>query len=257
MKQGINKKNNTESGFTFVEMIVVISIFAIMGSIALFKFSEFNKRATLDNLAQNVALKIEEAKKSAISGVNNVTFATGIAPAYGMYFSTSTSSSTNKKLIYFADTPVAGGTEGDKIYQTTGGTSTLPCGTSYGAECLSVTSITGGEYISKICYPTGTSTYSCPSSATSAQIVFKRPFPDATMSVCTNPSSCIGYNPLSSAWATGSTAAINTQSLLIEMTSGLDPTLKQTIIATGLGQVRVFNGSATNACLSLGATTCP
>ncbi len=246
--------NNDERGFTFVEVITVISIFAIMGSIVLFKFNEFNKRATLENLAQDVALKVVEAQKSAISGVNSASLGGGIAPAYGMYFANSATGNANKKIIYFADIPTGANTEGDKIYQTTGGTSTLPCGTTYGSECLSVTSISTGEYVSRICYSTSATVFVCPSTSTSAQFVYKRPFPDATMSVCTAPASCTGYNPASGTWG----SAVPTSTLMIEITSGLDNTIKRTIIGTALGQIRVHNGSAQNACTSLGTGyTCP
>lgn len=249
----INKKNK-EGGFTFVEMITVISIFAVMGSIVLFKYGEFSKRANLDNLAQNVALKVVEAQKSAISGVKTSGVTSGLAPSYGMYFTINSSGSANKKLVYFGDMPAGADLEGDKIYQTTGGTSALPCGTSYGSECLSVTSVTSGEYVSRICYSTSATVFTCPSSSnTAAQIVYKRPFPDATMSVCT-ASTCTGYSPSTGTWG----SAVPTSNLMIELTSGQDTTLKRTIVSTALGQIRVYNGSAQSACTALGTGyTCP
>ncbi len=49
-------------GFTFVEFIVIISIFAIMAAIALFNFKGFRSSIGLNNLAYDIALEIKTAQ---------------------------------------------------------------------------------------------------------------------------------------------------------------------------------------------------
>jgi prepilin-type N-terminal cleavage/methylation domain-containing protein len=231
-----------DGGFTLAEMFVVISIFAIMASIVIFKFQSYNKSATLDNLAQDVALRVVQAQKTAISGVLTTGVSIGVtAPIYGVYFSSNPTSSANKKFIYFTDIyPTAIGITpaGNAQYDTIpAGTSTSLCGSSYGAECLSVTSMTTGDYISTICTQTGLSSANCPSPGV-AHISFQRPFPDAHIRVCP-----------------GTYCTADSQKTYIELTSGSDVTLKKTIIMTNLGQIRVFNGKVHDACIADGLTS--
>ncbi len=230
-------KLKTQSGFTLVEMFVIIAIFGVMASVVLFKFNDFNKSVTLENLTQDIALRIIGAQKTAISGVLTGTGATGTTPpTYGVYFRSNATLDTNSnKFIYFTDT------DGDKIYSTTSSGSSR-CQSPYSLECLSVTSMTGKEYISRICYnAVGSTAYTC-SYTSAAQVSFVRPFPDATIKICTTPTSCPAVS------------APNAQALYVQVTSGLDPNLKKTIITTNLGQVRVFNGSIANYCVANGAT---
>jgi Tfp pilus assembly protein FimT len=217
----------TERGFTLVEMFVIIAIFGVMASVVLFKFRDFNKSVTLENLTQDIALRVVEAQKTAISGVLVGTTGTGgTPPSYGVYFRSNTTLDTNSdRFIYFTDT------NGDKLYPTAS-SATPPCQAPYGVECLAVTKMTGREFVSRICYNAiGGTTYSC-STTSSAQVSFVRPFPDATIKVCASPTSC------------NTTSAVNAQSVYIQVNSGLDSNLKKTIIITNLGQVRVFNGCA-------------
>jgi Tfp pilus assembly protein FimT len=54
-----------QSGFTLVEFIVIMSIFAIMVGVVLFNFTSFRSRVTLDNLAHDIALSIRQVQTSA------------------------------------------------------------------------------------------------------------------------------------------------------------------------------------------------
>lgn len=55
----------TIPGFTLVEFIVIMSIFAIMVGVVLFNFTSFRSRVTLDNLAHDIALSIRQIQTSA------------------------------------------------------------------------------------------------------------------------------------------------------------------------------------------------
>lgn len=93
---------NCNKGMTYVELIVVLSIFAIMSSVILFNYSGFQAKVDIKTLASDIALKIVEAQKSAMSGKWDSNALPGWKPAYGVYFDTS-NSDEKKKFSYFAD----------------------------------------------------------------------------------------------------------------------------------------------------------
>ena len=88
------KKSN---GFTLIELVTVIAIMGAMTSIVLFNFRSFSIKLEFDNLSQDIALRIVQAQKAAMTGVQNVAF-TGlghdIKPAYGVYFSAAPASTS-------------------------------------------------------------------------------------------------------------------------------------------------------------------
>jgi len=229
---GFQKKTREgERGFTLLEVAFVITIFAIMASIVLFRFKDFGTKTAIENLAQDVALRIVSAQKAAISGSLTSGFAgTSEAnePSYGMHFVAGASSdAASREFAYFADT------NHNKMYDDPGAACTL------GSECLSITSITTGEYVSDICYAdSGAGTIPCSSTA-GVHITFTRPFPDATINICTSGGGTCSPTP--------------TGRVYIEITSGIDTALKKTIIVTSLGEVRVVDGSA---CAASGSTIC-
>lgn len=215
---------NKEKGFTLLEVAFVITIFAIMASIVLFRFKDFGTRTALDNLAQDVALRIVGAQKTAISG----TLAPGVTgtdessrPSYGVYFVSGAAGDTvSHQFTYFTDSAPHDGLFEDLH--------TCPAALTVGNECISVTTITTGEYVSNICYTTGGSgAFPCVPTG-SVHISFTRPFPDATMNICATAGAC---------------SPIRADRVYIEVASGIDPTQRKTIIATSLGQVRVFKGT--------------
>ncbi len=60
----------TQKGFTLIEFIVIISIFAIVASISFFSFSGFSSNISLSNLTHDIALVIREAQVGAISNLS-------------------------------------------------------------------------------------------------------------------------------------------------------------------------------------------
>ena len=163
------KRSFCRRGFTYIELIVVLSIFAVMSSIVLFDYGGFQAKIDIKNLASNIALKIVTAQKSSLSGSlpppqyapsNLLTW----KPSYGVYFSKSTSKDTsggdNKDFIYFTDldntTPPENGV--------------LDIG-----ESLDTISITGENYISGI-NKCSDDVCSSPSSIAYLSITFQRPY---------------------------------------------------------------------------------
>ena len=227
-----------ERGFTILELMFVIAIFGIMSSITLFGFRDFAQKTSFDNLAQDIALHIVQAQKAAISGkVNQTVLISSVAPTYGVFFeSGSTPSPANQRFTYFNDLPASGGGLLDMRYTApTGG------GCPPSSECISQTKITSGEYIDLISYVPMGGTYTPLASGSVAHITFTRPFPDASIILCTG-----------SAPTDPCTAPLS--NVYIELMSSISPTIKKTIVVNGLGEVRVYNGST--VCAYTGGTGC-
>ena len=91
------------AGFTIIELIVVITLFSILASVAIFNFGGFSESVNLSNLSQQIAGFVKKAQTAGSlgrvppPGVNPTI--TGWLPTYGVYFSTSNPS----QFIYFVD----------------------------------------------------------------------------------------------------------------------------------------------------------
>ena len=235
---------NGERGFTLIEMVFVFVIFAIMATITLFNFREFNNKATFNNLTDDVALRVVQAQKAALSGVLNANFlGQDVEPTYGMYFSMATPGAgvtavdaSQKQFVYFSDIPILGapynGVIGNKMYDLPASVS-CPTTPTLNNECLSVTAITTGEYISDICYlpPGDPATTDGHCGTFTLNIAFTRPLPDASLLI-------------KNVGDPATTAPTVAQAACIELLSPDASITKKTIIITSLGEIRVYNGAA-------------
>jgi len=150
---------------TYVELIVVLSIFSVMTSIVLFNYNGFQAKVDIKVLANEIALKIVEAQKSAIGGKLPISLPTVSPwrPSYGLYFDSS--SSNNKDFVYFTDLDQSGDYS-DASFCSFPGT----------GECLDKPHITKNNYISKLDSYLG----STPTPITTPlSITFTRPGSDA------------------------------------------------------------------------------
>lgn len=96
-----DKSYKLNSGMTYVELIVVLSIFSVMSSVAIFNYGDFQTKVDIKNLASDIALKIVEAQKSSLSGqLPPVTQSSTWKPSYGVYFNLG---NDNGSFIYFTD----------------------------------------------------------------------------------------------------------------------------------------------------------
>ncbi|MCX6752229.1 MAG: type II secretion system protein [Candidatus Nomurabacteria bacterium] len=135
---------------TYIELIVVLSIFAIMSSIVIFNYEQFQAKVDVKNLASDIALKIVEAQKSALDGqLPSLTQQSQIdstwKPSYGVYFDLSTDS---KSFIYFTDLNNINNNPGTQNSQYDG---TSSCN----GECIDKILITRNDSISQIASCTG------------------------------------------------------------------------------------------------------
>ncbi len=90
-------------GFTLIEFIVIISIFAIVASIALFNFSGFNSNISLSNLTHDVALAVRSAQ---VYGISSVGDSNDIEDpiAHGVYFKfINPTSGFDNEIVVFND----------------------------------------------------------------------------------------------------------------------------------------------------------
>ncbi len=178
-------------GVTFIELVIVISIFSILASTLLFNFPRFSRNLSVQNIAQDIALQINGAQREAISGLTNDLLydcdrtVSDCSPRYGVYL-VARGADHAKVLNFGGPFGPSGGTTilrffdlGDSLNLAngvldTGGT----CGQNDG-ECLDRLSIGQGNYISKICV--GDDNQCDLNAPAGLNIVFKRPFPDAIM----------------------------------------------------------------------------
>lgn len=209
---------HTEKGLTFIELIIVLSIFGIMASIVLFRFDDFTARVRINNLAQDIALRVVGAQKAAIAGAANASVTAGTRPTYGVFFeSATTPGPDNTQFTYFND---LGAPSNNKEYDAPASGCTN--------ECISVTTITTGEYVSDICYRLVSGSQSCGNS-TAVSVTFTRPFSDATIRI---------HN------LTGPSVIPLARDVYIEISTQGDTPLKRTIAVNTLGKIWVYEGPA-------------
>lgn len=99
-------------GFTLVEMLVSISIFAIITAVVLIRNNEFNSGILFSNLVYEIALSVREMQTYGITvrASDGGKFDNG----YGVYFSTA--SDDKASFVQFADTPDVSGAR-NQLYE--------------------------------------------------------------------------------------------------------------------------------------------
>lgn len=84
----LNNYSKYNKGMTLVELMVVLSIFAIISSMVIFNYSDYKSNVNIKVLSDDIALSIRQAQAYAI-GVKSVNGEIGSSfPGYGIHFST-------------------------------------------------------------------------------------------------------------------------------------------------------------------------
>jgi len=176
-----HKKNKAllVSGFTLIELTVVIGIFMIITTVLLVNHTKFNSDIVLQNVAHHVALSVRQAQTYGLSVKGFGTGAGSLFPGYGVYFSTT----LPREFYLFADT------NGDKNMLNN------PTSCVSGVdECSEKIVIKSNEYIHALCgnlKNDGVSVFSTTDDVSGVSncntmdalhIVFTRPDPDAELS---------------------------------------------------------------------------
>jgi type II secretory pathway pseudopilin PulG len=137
MKKWYTQQNQ---GMTFIELIVIISLFGIIASVVLFNSRDFSSNISLQNLSQDIALTIKRAQTTSASGGYNGLFVLPRKPSYGVYVNPS-----EQSFYYFADLDNNG--QLDSLDPTN-----RACGTpSAGDECIEKYTISGTDDIKEVC----------------------------------------------------------------------------------------------------------
>ena len=87
------------TGFTLIEMLVVISIFLIMTGVILANFPAFRDKAALDLLAQEIAVTIRQAQ---VYGIGTREAGSEFT-SYGIYFDLGDTNLAKKAFYLYAD----------------------------------------------------------------------------------------------------------------------------------------------------------
>ncbi len=182
----------TQRGFTIIEMLVVVAIFAVVATVLLFRYSDFSTSVGIRNLAEEIGLTVRDAQSYATSE-RIINGATGISsstfPAYGISFSVDESvqqtfDPSTQSFALFADVSANGTTVTNNSYDNNG-----TCGNpTTGQECVENFTVSGGNKVVSLCtdLPTANTCLtpvSAGGSGGTVNVVFHRPNPDAVICV--------------------------------------------------------------------------
>jgi prepilin-type N-terminal cleavage/methylation domain-containing protein len=189
------KKYLLNSGFTVLEIIVVIAIFSILAGITMANFGAFKNNTDFAVSVQEVALLIKEQQQNAMAGkLPNID--PGVKeypsvnwkPAYGVYFDTATINNENRKMTIFYDNDnvLVYPQPGYELYEYVLGVNDINATsyvcTDFKNECIKEVTFEKIK-LKKICkggYSNGTCS-SIINTLDNLSLVFKRPFPDTHM----------------------------------------------------------------------------
>ena len=151
-------KKEKEKGFSLVELIVVIGIFAVISGIVLFNYGRFSSNLVVTNLAYQAALAVREAQVYGIS-VKQTKTGNKFDASYGVWFN----QSSNQNFYLFAD-KTKDGKRADGM-----------------SEDEEVFGMSGTNKISSFCVFQGSTSYCSNKSngPSSISITFARPNPNA------------------------------------------------------------------------------
>ncbi len=194
-KKGLPRRNNAKAGFTLIEMLIVVAIFAVVATTLLFNYSSFSTSVGVRNLSEQVGISIRKAQSYATS-VRSISGSGGIMsdtfPAYGMAFSVGYTTQslydpTGSSFTLFTDVSPQNNTVTNNLFDNNG-----TCGNPMeGQECVENFSITDGNKIVSLCTDSP-SANTCFTAAHPGKvnIVFHRPNPDAIICVVDQSGSC-------------------------------------------------------------------
>ncbi|HTH93306.1 MAG TPA: prepilin-type N-terminal cleavage/methylation domain-containing protein [Candidatus Paceibacterota bacterium] len=190
------KQKAKERGFTLIEMLIVVAIFAVVATVLLFHYSDFNTAIAVRDLAQEMGLSVRKAQTYATS-VRSIDGGGGILsdtfPAYGVSFSTNTTAATlydptNASFTLFVDASASSNTTTNNEFDNNG-----TCGSpAINQECIESFGITASDKIkSLVVLKNGVQT-----NAQTVDVVFHRPNPDAIICVPNGNPQCPVYDGL-------------------------------------------------------------
>ena len=149
------------AGMTFIELIVVLGIFAAVAATVLFNYRGFSNNVSLQNLAQEVALQIKRAQTDAVSGktpalsvvqlpnINNL-LSLDWTPSYGVAFD---KEEYPGSLFFYFNKDVGSSSEIKLDFlDIENGSYSSPCGNFQTSGCLEELLLPANVVIDMICF---------------------------------------------------------------------------------------------------------
>ncbi len=164
-----NDNSNSQKGFSLPELIIVIAIFAIITTIAMFDQARLNSNTLLTNMAYEIALSVREAQVYGI-GVRDSSFSTTATGIFSGQYGTHFNIATPREVMVFGNA-----SETYVPYD--------PSGPNAQARVRYVFENQRGNFISAICVGNleGNPVRACqtgqPEIVNVAEVVFRRPVP--------------------------------------------------------------------------------
>ena len=217
-------------GFTIVELIVSIAIFAVMTALVVSRYGTFNQNTLLTNVAYDMALTIRTAQSYGLSVKSSDSAANSFGSAYGVHFDMSKPT----KFVLFADTNKNG------YYED-------PANSGVDQNITTYT-LTSGVTISKICLAVTQSSCQSPSSnllasSDALDITFRRPNPDAILYCVSNTNAGATCSIIAAVSIGNAPPNINpvTQPIAFITLISSDKSNSQVVIVRRNGQISVNN----------------
>lgn len=170
-----------KKGFTLIELIVALAIFAFMTAFILAKYGTFNQGTILTNTAYDVALVIRDAQsyglnvQSAPTGTTN--FSNTFNATYGIHIDTSQNNpGGNTKIILFSNT-----------------TSPLSVYSTNNSVLVSTYILGKNSKITDMCVGGGECNSGITPDPNILDITFTRPNPDAVITVAGNSANVYNF----------------------------------------------------------------
>lgn len=147
-------------GFSLLELLVVVGIFAFITTVSIASYNRFNSETLFTNLAVEIALSLREAQSYSIGARP---FGGSFIGSFGMHFAEG-----QNMYTFFADA------NGDRTRAADG------------SEDIDVFSLQRGYVVENICVTVGTGSEECNPTISTLDIVFTRPGPDAIINGVNN-----------------------------------------------------------------------
>lgn len=172
------EKQQTNRGFTLVEMAVVTAIFAILTTIVMIRYGDFTSNMLVTNMAYEIALELRQAQVFGLGsrGYDKPTGDTEFSRPYGVFINLDDTTKQADKVYFFADLNLSS-QPGYGQCNASGGTGICSC---LNDECISQHTLQRNIRITEVITDTTANVGTCEATnIDQLAITFKRPSPEA------------------------------------------------------------------------------